>query len=206
MRQDAKSASMLFPDTARPDHVATFVMASATDAAIEPHWRDELFSQIARRQTGRTLTARQPLTPVHRDTLTAAVRSIAEADVQWLTEDAELAEIGELLGAADRLRMLNPVTHREMFRELRWTRDEAESTRDGIDVATLGLSISDCTGLELCRDWPSLDLVRAWRGGRNLEKMSQKYVAAASAVGLITLPVPGRSTISTEAGRSSACG
>ena len=108
----------VFPDAKRPDHVATFVLASATGAAVEPHWRDELFSQIARRHTDRTLAARQPLAPGDRDTLTAAVRSIAGARVQWLTEDVELAGIGELLGAADRLRMLNSRTHHEMFREL----------------------------------------------------------------------------------------
>jgi hypothetical protein len=42
------------------------------------------------------------------DGLTQAVRSIPCADVQWLIEDAQLAEIGEILGAADRLRILHP--------------------------------------------------------------------------------------------------
>jgi molybdopterin/thiamine biosynthesis adenylyltransferase/nitroreductase/GNAT superfamily N-acetyltransferase len=176
------------PDPQRPDLAATFVITSNRDKAAEPHVCDELHAQLAVRHTNRRLGPRTPLSPRDRETLTAAVRSIAGAEVEWLTSDTELASIGELVGAADRLRMLHPQCHREMYRELRWTADEAMATRDGIDVATLELDASDMAGLELCRHWSSLDLVRQWGGGRNLEKMSRKWVEAASAVGLITMP------------------
>jgi hypothetical protein len=98
-----------------------------------------------------------------------------------------LQEIGRLVGAADRIRMLNPITHHEMVEEIRWTASEVETHRDGIDVETLGLSASDRAGLDLCRDWSSLELLSAIDGGRNLEKISTRQMKDAAAVGLITV-------------------
>jgi len=88
-----------------------------------------------------------------------------------------------------------------MFRELRWSREEAASTGDGIDVASLGVSPSDMAGLRICRRWSAMELVKEWAGGANLEKMSRKYVAASSAIGLITAPGAG-GTAYFNAGRA----
>ena len=105
-----------------------------------------------------------------------------------MSDDVGLARLGELVGAVDRLRILHPRMHHELFRELRWSRKEAEATGDGIDVTSLALSPVDMAGLQLCRRWSSMELVRQWGGGRNLEKMSRKYVAGSSAIGLIVMP------------------
>jgi nitroreductase len=173
-----------------PGHVCTFQLLRSDAPEVEPHWRDELHAQIPLRHTNRKLGLRQPLPQDDLDALTNALHSIACADLQWLTDDGELAEAGELMGIADRIRMLHPQAHREMFSELRWTGDEARSSHDGIDVETLFLSSSDFAGLEICRHWPSLELVRQWGGGRSLEKAARKYMAGSSAAGLLTMPWP----------------
>jgi hypothetical protein len=98
-----------------------------------------------------------------------------------------LAEIGRLVGAAERIRMLNSITHRQMFEEIRWTPSEAALQADGIDIETLGLSASDRAGIDLCRDWSSLELLSAIGGGRNLEQLSERQINGAAAVGLITM-------------------
>jgi hypothetical protein len=110
------------------------------------------------------------------------------ASVQWVTNEQDLNELGRLVGAGDRLRILNQRMHRELFSELRWNAAEAESKRDGIDIEALELAPSDRAGLELCRDWSTLSLVHELHGGRNLEKLSQKQVRAAAVVGLVTMP------------------
>jgi molybdopterin/thiamine biosynthesis adenylyltransferase len=176
-----------FPHESNPDLAATFQIIRGPSVDAEPHWRDELHSQIRLRRTQRGLTTREPLPTADLEILTDAVRSIDSCDIQWLLGEDQISEIGELVGIVDRLRILHPQLHHEMYRELRWSDQEAEATRDGIDVATLDISPSDLAGLELCRHWPSLELVRQWGGGRNLEKMSRKAIASASAVGLITV-------------------
>jgi len=178
-----------FPHETCSGHAATLQLLRSTAAEAEPHWRDELHTQIPLRHTNRKIGVRRPMPPSDIAALTEAVRSIPCADVQWLTEDVPLAETGEILGIADRLRILHPQAHRELFSELRWTREEADSARDGIDVGTLCLSPSDLAGLEICRHWPSLERLRDWHGGRNLEKTARTCIAGSAAVGLITMPL-----------------
>jgi len=177
-----------FPSPDRPTLAATFDLMRAAASGVADHWRDDLHLLIPVRHTNRKVGVRRPLPPGDLDTLTEAVRSIPTADVQWLIDDEPLTKIGELMGIADRLRILHPQMSRELFGELRWTNGEVDTTRDGIDVETLSLSAGDLAALQMCRDWPALELVSQWEGGRNLEKMSRRAVAGASAVGLITMP------------------
>lgn len=178
----------IFPDGAHPDWAARFRFVPTGDETAEALWRDELYPLLLARHTNRKIGARQPLAPTALESLTNAVRSLPGADVQWLYEAASLDECGHLVGAGDRLRLLGPTLHRELMSELRWTAAEAETTRDGLSVETLECAPSDLAGLRMCRHRPALELVRQWGGGRNLEKMSRKAIAAASAVGLLTMP------------------
>lgn len=178
-----------FPSEGRPDWAATCVVANSGLEARERRWHDDLHAQIGVRHTNRKPGDRMPLTTVDLESLTAAVRSVPSADIQWICEREHLESIGGLMGKADRLRMLHQQYHDEMYRELRWSPDEAARGRDGLDIPTLDLSPSDLAGLEMCRDWSSLALLRQWNGGRNLEKSARRSVASASAVALITMPL-----------------
>jgi hypothetical protein len=168
--------------------VAGFRFLRQPTASTEPHWCDALYAMLKTRHTNRQSSTRTRLSPEHLETFYAAVRSIPGAQVEFVQSDEQLEEIGQLLGAGDRLRLLNQQLHGELMREIRWTSAEAEATRDGIAVETMALSPLDLAGLRLCRHWPSLALLRQWGGGQSLEKMAIKGIAAASAIGLITLP------------------
>jgi N-acetylglutamate synthase-like GNAT family acetyltransferase len=168
-------------------HAASFHFFDSVTSGTEPHWRDELSSQLAIRCTNRRCVQRQTVSPAKLNELTGAVRSVPGADLQWLTEPAELERIGDLIAAGDRLRTLHPTLHSEMFKEIRWDRQEVESRRDGLDVETLGLSEPDLAGLRMCRLWPPLQLLKDLGLGRKLESLSRDSIRAASAVGLITM-------------------
>jgi len=140
------------------------------------------------RRTNRKLCPRCRLKPDDQAALAAAVRSIPDADVRWLLRDEELDECGRLLGIGDRLLFLTENLNRFLVNEIRWTRQEADDTRDGICLESLELSPADQAGFCLCRDWAALDLVRRMGGGHGLERASSKALAGASAVGLITMP------------------
>jgi molybdopterin/thiamine biosynthesis adenylyltransferase/nitroreductase len=175
------------PTGGGPRHVAGFRFSN-TRGSAEPHWRDELHAQIPLRHTQRCLGRHRLLADGDLTSLTEAVCSVSGANVQWVTDEGAIGELGKLSGAGDRLRILNQRMHKEMFREIRWSDSETEGSRDGIDIETLGLSQSDRAGLELCRDWSALELVHELRGGFNLEKISRKQMEASAAVGLITMP------------------
>jgi molybdopterin/thiamine biosynthesis adenylyltransferase/nitroreductase len=121
----------------------------------------------------------------------AELAGLAEASgayLELLTESEPLGWAGELIGRGERLRFVTRALHRELNDELRWTRTEAERGRDGIDVASLELPAADLAALRLASAWPALDLLARLGGGRILERPGRRAVAAASAVGLLSMP------------------
>ncbi|WP_437587047.1 Rv1355c family protein [Sorangium sp. So ce1000] len=182
-----------FPREGDEDLAATFAFFGAPllDAGgrhAEERAMDGLSDAIGLRHTNRRPGPRTPLAEEHRAALRAAVESVPGARLQLLEAPAALDEIGALIGAGDRIRLLTRQTHADMMREVRWTEAEAEARRDGLFVGTLELSPTDLAGFKICRDWRALELVRRWGGGRGLERMAQKAIGCAMAVGLITLP------------------
>jgi hypothetical protein len=92
-------------------------------------------------------------------------------------------------GAAERIRILNPVCHQELFtREIRWTTEEAERTRDGLDLATFELSLSERTGMSVAADAHAIRHVRDWQGGKGFEKLSGDGIRSSSAIALVSIP------------------
>lgn len=178
----------VFPSNEIPELVARFRFGRNPHPLAERSWRDELHSMVGVRRTNRRLCPRRPLKPGDLEALTSAVRSIPAAEVRWLLRDEDLDECGRLLGICDRLLFLTESLNRFLVNEIRWTRQEADDTRDGICLESLELSPADRAGFQLCRDWATLDLVRRIGGGHGLEKASCKALAGASAVGLITMP------------------
>jgi molybdopterin/thiamine biosynthesis adenylyltransferase len=152
---------------------------------LEDHCFDHLHAAIFRRQTCRSLGTRQALDPSEAEVLRAASRSVPGCNLQLIEDQAELDEIGDILGRGDQIRMFHRQLHAELMRELRWTPEQTRRTRDGIDVETLELSRLDRVGLDLCRSFESLSHLQRSGGGHKLTKASSKAVAAASAVGLI---------------------
>jgi tRNA A37 threonylcarbamoyladenosine dehydratase/nitroreductase len=176
-----------FPSPGEPTHSASFRLVRSGSPDAEPHFRDELSAQIPIRQTQRVLGVGRSVPASDLDLLYEAVHSVPGIRMQWQTSSRALDDIAEVVGAVDRIRLLHPVTHRELVSELRWSQHEAEQRRDGIDIEALGLSAADRAGLALCRDWSSLELLSETHRGRSLGKISEKQIRSATAVGLISM-------------------
>ncbi|MEK7412057.1 MAG: hypothetical protein AAB263_01935, partial [Planctomycetota bacterium] len=108
--------------------------------------------------------------------------------LQLVDDERRLAELANILGLGDKLRFVSPVMHGELVKEIRWTPDEVETTRDGLDVATLELSAIDLAGLQLATSLGAMELIGKLGGGRALERPARHAIAGATAVGLITIP------------------
>ena len=175
----------VFPDPAQPALVAAFNFCERGAPGDEAPDADLLVSAIEQRVTNRRTTTRARLQDDVFLALDASITHIPGARLYWLRDDHALDEVGELLGAADRLLFLDRRLHHEVLAEIAF--EDSMSPR-GIPVATLELSPSDRSGLEVSRSWPALELVKSWGGGANLEKMSRKAVAAASAFAVLTMP------------------
>lgn len=178
--------SRLFPGGAEAPLVASLALYDRPVADAEPRWGDPLAAEIGRRHTNRR-QARERLTPAELAELTTAVRSITGADLRLLEGDAELADIGQLVGDADRLRYLDDACNRDLLGEIRWTPEEGESTGDGLTLENLELSRGDRAALQMLRSWKSLRLVHAWGGGHAFTQAGLKAITRSGAIGLVSI-------------------
>jgi hypothetical protein len=169
-----------FPDRAQPRLVCR--VRFAPRVVEEP----PLLPWIARRVTNRRRGPRAALAEESARALALAAEERG-ARLQLLTGPAALDEIGALVGACDRLTAFNRDIHHETMSGLRWTRSAVESRRDGIDLTTLELSDADRAGMQLLSSWPTMKTLGELGGGRVLEDAARKQIAAASAVGLVTV-------------------
>jgi nitroreductase len=164
-----------------PDHVELF--------GLEPRNAedDALALQIERRATNRRVVPYAPLGTDAAAALHAAIASLPGCRLHLVTDATERADLADIVGSAERIRMLHPVGHRDLVREVRWTGEEAERTRDGIDLRTLELTASESAGLWILREPAVAELLRRWKLGHGLEKLARKGILAASAVGIVTV-------------------
>lgn len=100
----------------------------------------------------------------------------------------EKEQLGDLIAFAERFRILHPTGHKNFIEEMRWSEEEANNTRDGIDINTVDLTVGELTGFRLARHREVIDKLVEWKGGTAFEKLSRKSTSAASAIGIITRP------------------
>lgn len=148
-----------------------------------------LAEQIFTRSTNRLVTPRTEPDAALLQELNKEVGSLPGAELHWLTDAESIRTAGRIIGACDRIRILNPRGHHDfVHHEMRWTPRDAEQTQDGIDIQTLGLSTGQMAALSVVKDSKVIDFVRNVKGGQLFQMATQRSIAASSALGLITLP------------------
>ncbi|WP_026905028.1 Rv1355c family protein [Pedobacter glucosidilyticus] len=115
--------------------------------------------------------------------------SIYPINFQYFTEEKDLKLFGKMIGICDRIRLLNPEGHYDfVHREMRWTTADAEQSKDGIDVKTLGLSNSQLAALSMIKDAAVVKTIKELKGGKAFDTLALKTIESASAICLISVP------------------
>ena len=166
------------------DVVAAISFACSDAASLQP--LAALAALVRERATERRLGPRQTVARADLDAIAAAAREHG-ADIQLRTEPAALAEVGRIVGVADRIRVLCAETNAEVAGELRWTAQEAVRTRDGIMVSSVVRSASARAAIRLVMRPDVAAFLRETGAGSRLEVQARTSFAAASAAGLLTL-------------------
>ena len=169
-----------FPDPADETVVARVRLGGDPDPALAAQ-----FPLISLRCTNRRAGARGPFASGDLEALAAAAASRG-AHVQLRTDDAGLHEAGQVFGAADRIRFLNPVLHEDAMSELR-ADDDAE---DGIGLGTLELSPLERTLFGVAARDDVIEVLREVGGGAVLEAGAWKAMGGASAAGALRIADP----------------
>lgn len=193
-----------FPDAKNKNVVAVFrfyILAETAKRKVESHDFDNLSGAMPIRFTNRLLRNRQRLPAERLENLRMFGQSMQNARVHFADDDAAMKSIGELIAKVDRILITHKEGHHGFVHEIRWSDEEAQRTKDGVDIATIDLSAGEAAGFRMAKNWSVVKMLNTWSGGSVFEKMSRKGVAGASAIGLITMPGP-ESHFYYEAGRS----
>lgn len=171
--------------------VFTFFKHGQADAniALAKHEDDLLQKFIPQRITNRNLGPRVVLGADDLDYLRQVVTHIHGAELKIFAEPVLIENIKSIITDIDWVIMTNKLCHDQFMSEIRWSREEVEITRDGLDIEGFDITPTERAGLIVSRNWKVPEYIRKWNLGRKFGEMSRKAVDSASALALITLPV-----------------
>lgn len=178
----------LFPDSSTQKLVATIHFRKLSEGT-QPEILRWLTPAIFRRHTNRIMAPKAPVADDNLSRLKTLAESIPGVKFKYFTGDAELRGLARIIGACDKIRLLNPEGHYDfVHREMRWSNEEAEQTRDGIDIQTLGLGHSLMAAMGVIKSEKVINAVKDLGGGNALSMLAMRTVSTASALCLISLP------------------
>jgi molybdopterin/thiamine biosynthesis adenylyltransferase len=174
----------LFPLNDQPALIAAVQFSQATPSPESI----TLASHLYTRTTNRKLGVRQKISERFFEQLKQTVSEFKDIAVYYTDDDADLEELGEIIAECDKVRLLNELGHEEFYHEIRWSKEQAEQTKDGVEVAAVDITLGDIAGLSVAKDWKAVELLAKWKKGGAFKKMSLKSVKSASAIVIFTIP------------------
>lgn len=153
--------------------------------------KDILVDYVSTRFTNRNQGEYSPLSESDKEQLTNSIATINNANITFITDRDKIYKLGEIVAGADKVRMMNERGHKDtFFDEMRWNDEEAKSTRDGIDIATVGVTAGEAAGFAMAKDYRAIKHLKDWDKGAAFEKLTKKVAAVSSAMALIYMPTP----------------
>lgn len=169
-------------------HIAEIVLTGRSGIAPDP-----LYAQLARRRSVRIRpSAPAPLPEAALASLAAQAHRFAGMQVNFISGRRQIEALADLVGEAERLRLLDPDSHADLVNEVAWSEAEHRSTGEGIPLSSLSLSAAEQAGLNVLADAQVVAQLAEWRLGLGLGKLARELVATSSTMGLIWSPVDGR--------------
>jgi molybdopterin/thiamine biosynthesis adenylyltransferase len=174
----------LFPLPGNTELVAT-IRFSPLGAAIPIDL--SLAKGISTRATNRGVGQRLKLNSTF---LTEMKNAVQDDDIKlyYTEDDLEMDELSDIIAECDKVRLLNKLGHEEFYHEIRWNKEEALKTKDGVELASVDISQGEIAGFKVAGDWNAVELLSQWDKGNAFKKMSVKSVKSASAMVLFTIP------------------
>ena len=179
----AKGLRMTWQLDPAPDKSALWARVDLARAEPEV---DELVAAIPARHTNRWPFQGGPLSPEDRQALEVEPGD-PKSRLVLITEADKLGRMERLAKLAEQCRAECRSAHRDTNAWLRWTPEQVEATRDGLDVRTLGISAGQRLALKLMQPWAMMR-VMGWLGAaRVMGSYAAKLVRQSSALGVLAV-------------------
>ena len=179
----------LFPEDVTDNCIAVFTFLTSDEANSEKHEDDLLYDFIDKRYTSRKIIANEAAPDCVLKQLVSSTESISSAKAYFITDKKALQTLGTIISEGDRIRLMHPQGNYEFFnREMRWTEQEAELTRSGMDATALEFQPQVMMALQLLKDDNITNVLRDINGLQAFKGTSIPNTINAAAMGLITMP------------------
>ncbi|WP_090147618.1 Rv1355c family protein [Dyadobacter soli] len=180
----------LFPLGQESTLIAVITFAgNGAGVNTQPVFSPQSVAAIFERNTNRNPSTAVQVSANELEALRTAAESVEGARFHYFDEREHMMALAEIIGECDRIRLLNPSGHRDFVqREMKWSPAEAENSRDGIDIRTLGMSKGQMTALSIIRDEEIVQALKNIQGAGALVDVARNSVKTASALGMITMP------------------
>lgn len=149
--------------------------------------RHPLVDQIAKRCTNRKRYSREPLETELLRRLSEAAGEFPTVRIDWVTERKQIGQFAWLCGRTDRMRFEYEPFHQELFKQLRFTPEEAERTGDGLDLRTLELPPGAGLVMRILRSWKLVKALNRVGLSRLLALPGVRVTSASGAIGLVSV-------------------
>ncbi|MEO6685461.1 MAG: hypothetical protein ABIN24_05830, partial [Dyadobacter sp.] len=183
-----KIKSQLFPLESQPNLVAVidFNKADNEIGSFENVYAPGSVDFISVRSTNRNPSIPADIPAEDMQKLKEASKSVIGAELHFINDKQKILEIGEIIGACERINLLNHSGHQDFYqRDIRWTPDESG---DGIDVSNLGMVPAQMAAYSIIRDPKIAKTLKNIEGGNALVDGMIRNAGTASGFGIITIP------------------
>jgi molybdopterin/thiamine biosynthesis adenylyltransferase/nitroreductase len=173
----------LFPNDDEPELAAIIDFLPDDDENDVLFYGQDLASNIYSRSTNRARGSGEPIPEADKISLKEAAESVSGVELQFITDQNEISEIGGIVGACDLISMLNEHGHHDFFeRDINWAPTEHE---DGISIGGLGIAPAQLAALSMIRDKKVANTLRIIGGGNGLIESTRDLIKTASGLAVV---------------------
>ena len=170
-----------FPSTV-PNLVASIQLRPLADGKT-----DQLFDYIKKRATNRRPYKSGQLDASQVQSLKDAAQSTPGTKIYLATEVAAKKALASQLAKNDKLVFENRHLHRFLFDHIRWTRQEVEECRDGLDLRAFELGAMDRFAFKWMKSWSTVSTLNKFGLlSKKIVKQAQQLCDSSAAIGMVT--------------------
>jgi len=109
--------------------------------------------------------------------------------LHWMTkENPSYSRLCRIIGAADQIRLENKRIHGEFMPAVRFSLEEADQTRDGLDIRTFEAGAAGFLTFKLITSWNRLRILNYFGMGLQFNIYAQLQMMSSQACGLLAAP------------------
>jgi hypothetical protein len=147
---------------------------------------DPLLPYMPQRCVNRKAYKRKQLTKADIDALYRTVGERKEARLCLIDKQSEKNLLAEILAMNDRIVFENENLHNFLFTHIRWSKDERETSRDGLSIDSLELGAFQSRIMKVLSSWKLVQLLNRFGFSRFVPQQAYQLCKGASALCILS--------------------